>query len=271
MMSCCWRSSRTSSCSTIGIGLGSTEKSYTFLNDAARRAAQRKRAELVRDALTDAPKAAPIKDMGKGKSMQRTRKRCQRPRVSEFRNLEVVLWDPSACIRMRSRTRTGIPVRSEGGISGEVKGSVPRFREGRQCVRGQIKCSWTHDAMEPKREMVCIRTETSSLPVPDAHEWILDTGASLVAREEMGSSRLGTKLGGNVLPSKMTRVDVEPMNQTVDAVVLEDALALGRRCVLKDSGCYWRPWHAKSVLLGPENCAIDSELYAKIAPFVTAF
>ena len=49
-------------------GLESTEKSFAYLNDAARRAAQRKRAELVRDALTDAPKAAPIKDMGKGMS-----------------------------------------------------------------------------------------------------------------------------------------------------------------------------------------------------------
>ena len=87
----------------------------------------------------------------------------------------------------------------------------------------------------------------------------------------MGSSRLGTKLGGNVQPSKMTRVDVEPMNATVDAVVLEDALALGRRCVLMGSGCYWRLWHAKSVLLGPENCVIDLEVYAKVAPFVTAF
>ena len=54
----------------------------------------------------------------------------------------------------------------------------------------------------------------------------------------MGSSRLGTNLGGKVQPSKMTRVDVEPMNETVDAVVLEDALALGRRCVLVKSGCY---------------------------------
>ena len=74
-----------------------------------------------------------------------------------------------------------------------------------------------------------MRTVTSSLPVPDADEWILDTGASLVAGEEMGSSPLETKLGGHVQPSKMTRVDVEPMNETVDAVVLEDALALGRR------------------------------------------
>ena len=65
----------------------------------------------------------------------------------------------------------------------------------------------------------------------------------------------------------MTRVDVEPMNATVDAVVLEDALALGRRCVLIGSGCFWRPWHAKSVLLGPENCVIDFEVYAKVAPF----
>ena len=91
--------------------------------------------------------------------------------------------------------------------------------------------------------MVGIRTETSSLPVTNG-SW--DTGASLVAGEETGSSRLGTKLGGNVQPSTMTRVDVEPMNERVDAVVLEDALALGRRCVLMGSGCYWIPWGTQS-------------------------
>ena len=61
----------------------------------------------------------------------------QRPRVSEFRNLGVVLWDQSACIRMRFPHQNRYPVRSEGGISAEVKGSVPRFREDRQCVRGE--------------------------------------------------------------------------------------------------------------------------------------
>ena len=46
--------------------LDSTEKSFTCVYDAAKCAVQRQRAELVRDAMTDASKAAPVK----GKDME---------------------------------------------------------------------------------------------------------------------------------------------------------------------------------------------------------
>ena len=51
-------------------GLGSTEKSFTYLFDAARRTVRRKRAELVHDAIRDASKAAPIKDKARSETRQ---------------------------------------------------------------------------------------------------------------------------------------------------------------------------------------------------------
>ena len=63
-------------------GLESTEKAFAYPNNAARRAAQRERGELVRDALTDAPQTA---DMGKGVSKGDAEKEKAMPKAPCFR------------------------------------------------------------------------------------------------------------------------------------------------------------------------------------------
>ena len=64
-------------------GPESTAKSFAYLYDVARRTVQRKRVELLRDPMADAPRAVPIKDKGK-MAMQGTRKRCLRHSCFRF-------------------------------------------------------------------------------------------------------------------------------------------------------------------------------------------
>ena len=67
-------------------------------------------------------------------------------------------------------------------------------------------------------------------------------------------------------------VEVQPMNETNEAVVLKDSpIALGRICA-QMGVCffYWRPWHSKLELFGLDDRAVTCAVEVRVVPFVSS-
>ena len=107
----------------------------------------------------------------------------------------------------------------------------------------------------------------------------LDIGARVdVARSILGTllaevdlSELATG-GGTIQPSSSaTSVELLPLKETVRAVVLNgssNAPGLERRCALFGSGLYWKLWHEKLELFGPDcraSCANQLQTTVEVA------
>ena len=98
----------------------------------------------------------------------------------------------------------------------------------------------------------------------------LDTGA----RVDVAGSILGTllaKVDLSVLASSATSVEISPLKETVEAVVLNGsstAQALERRCALFGYGLYWKPWYEKPELFGPDCRAVACDEDTGFVPFV---
>ena len=99
----------------------------------------------------------------------------------------------------------------------------------------------------------------------------LDTGARVdVARSILGTLLAKVDLsvlatgGGTLQPSSSaTSVEISPLKETVKAAVLNgwsNAPALERRCARFGYGFYWKLWHEKPELFGPDCRAIACDV-----------